>query len=90
MTNKEHLATLSSLEWVQRVDWLYHGFGKWYTDTPVAIMDWLEKEYKPVRPMQPNMPDVYWYYCPVCYTATIDKASKCYKCCTDFDWSDTP
>lgn len=88
MTNKEHLATLPSNEWVLRVDWLYHSFGKSYNDSFAAIMDWLEKEYKPVKPSRSNLPDERWYYCPVCYTATIVNEPKCYKCCTDFDWVD--
>ena len=86
MTNKEHLATLDAREWVQRVDWLYHLYGKAYTDTLSAIMDWLEKEYKPVKPMMSNLPDESWFYCPVCYTATLHGEPKCYKCCTDFVW----
>jgi len=88
MTNKEHLATLPSTEWVMRVDWLYHSFGKSYTDSLAAIMDWLEKEYKVVKPVPSNLPNESWYYCPVCYTATIVYEPKCYKCCTGFDWSD--
>lgn len=87
ITNKEHLATLPSTEWVMRVDWLYHSFGKAYTDSLAAIMDWLEEEYKVVKPSPSNLPNESWYYCPVCYTATIVNEPKCYKCCTDFDWS---
>lgn len=88
MTNKEHLAMLPPLEWVQRVDWLYHSYGKWYTDSWNAIMDWLEKQYAPAKPMPSNIPDESWYYCPVCYTATLENNPKCCKCCTDLDWSD--
>ena len=88
MTNKEHLATIESLAWVQRVDWLYHCYGKQYTDTWSAIIDWLEKEYTPVTPLMTNMPDETWYYCPVCYTATIKGEQKCFKCCTEFNWKE--
>ena len=59
MTNKEHIATLSSDEWVQRVEWLYHIYGKGYTQTLLAVKDWLDKEYTPVKP--------YHNICPVCY-----------------------
>lgn len=61
MTNKEHLATLTPNEWMWRVDWLFHQYGKAFTDTWPAIMDWLEKEYTPVTPMRPNDPDAVWY-----------------------------
>lgn len=47
MTNKEWLATLSAEEWWNTVyEWLFHVFSKQWTDSRMAIMDWLEKEHK--------------------------------------------
>lgn len=45
MTNKEWLATLSAEEWYQTIHWLYHVYGKRWTDTRLAILDWLEEEH---------------------------------------------
>ena len=87
MTNKEQLATIEPLAWVQRVDWLYHAYGKRYTDTWVAIADWLEQEYVPVKPLHTNAPGT-WYYCPICYMSVVKGDPKCYKCCTDLVWED--
>lgn len=47
MTNKEWLSTLPAHEWYQTIHWLYHVYGKRWTDTRLAIMDWLETERKP-------------------------------------------
>lgn len=78
MTNKEHLATLSSDEWVQRVEWLYHIYGKGFTQTLLAVKDWLDKEYKPVKP--------YHGVCPVCYLILVENDKKCRRCMTDIEW----
>ena len=43
MTNKEWLATLSPEEWYKTVHWLFHEYGKRYTDTYSAIIAWLEE-----------------------------------------------
>ena len=87
MTNKEHLATLSSDEWVQRVDWLYHIYGKGYTQSLFAIKEWLDKEYKAVKPVQTNLPYDSRTFCPVCYLLRVDGDKKCRRCMTDFELS---
>jgi len=79
MTNKEHLATLSSDEWVQRVEWLYHIYGKAFTHTLLAVKDWLDKEYEPVKPYQG--------VCPVCYLMLVEGDKKCRRCMTDIEWN---
>lgn len=45
MTNKEWLAALSAEEWYQTIHWLYYVYGKRWTDTRLAILDWLEEEH---------------------------------------------
>ena len=45
MTNKEWLATLSPNEWYKKVHWLFHEYGKRYTDTYLAVIEWLEEEH---------------------------------------------
>ena len=86
MTNKEHLATLSAEEWVQRVEWLYHIFGRGYTQSLLAIKNWLNCEYTKVKPMQSNTFPPY-YVCPVCYLNLINGDAKCPRCETDIDLS---
>lgn len=86
MTNKEHLAELSPQDWYSRVDWLFHRYSKWYTDSYVAILDWLEREYEPVKPLLPNVPDYMYKYCPVCYSPLFNHEKKCCLCGTDIDW----
>lgn len=50
MTNKEWLATLSPETWWDVVyEWLFHNYGKRWTDTRHAIIDWLEKEHTPIE-----------------------------------------
>lgn len=46
MTNKEYLSTLSNDEWFVLVDWLFHKYGMWYTNSRIAIIEWLDKEYE--------------------------------------------
>ena len=46
MTNREYLSTLSDEEWYQKVDWLFHKYGMWFTQTPTAIIEWLKQDYK--------------------------------------------
>ena len=86
MTNKEHLATLSSDEWVQRVEWLYHIYGRGYAHMLLAIENWLDKEYQPVKPILTNMPDDSLYVCPVCYLYLVNGDKKCRRCMTDINW----
>lgn len=45
MTNKEWLATLTAEEWYNKVDWLFHDYGKRYDNTWLAILAWLEEEH---------------------------------------------
>ena len=46
MTNKEWLATLSSEEWWNIVhEWLFHIYGKQWTDSRMAILAWLSEEH---------------------------------------------
>ena len=49
MTNKEWLTTLSKETWWEVVhEWLFHEYGMQWTDTRLAVMEWLEEEHKPV------------------------------------------
>lgn len=50
MTNQEWLATLSPEEWYQKIHWLYHVYGKQWTDTRSAILDWLVEEHNVILP----------------------------------------
>lgn len=50
MTNKEWLSTLSPKEWWDTIDWLYHVYGKRWTDSRLAIMDWLEEKHEDIQP----------------------------------------
>ena len=49
MTNKEYLSTLSNEDWHMQVDWLFHKYAMWYTDSRIAIIEWLDKEYNEVQ-----------------------------------------
>ena len=44
MTNQQWLATISPEEWLRIIDWLYHEYGKSFTDSETAIKEWLESE----------------------------------------------
>lgn len=49
MTNKEWIATLPKETWWDVVhEWLFHEYGMQWTDTRFAVMEWLEKEHKPI------------------------------------------
>ena len=84
MTNKEHLATLSANDWFDRIYWLYHSYGKFYTDSRAAIIHWLDEQYHSVTPITSN--DLMYYYCPVCFTPFYNREPVCYKCRTNLDW----
>ena len=86
MTNKEQLAILSPEQWWCRVDWLYHKYGKKFTDSAQAIMSWLEEEYKPVKPIEGNTLNSECFYCPVCYTIITDDSGYCHNCITEFNF----
>ena len=48
-SNKEWLATLPKETWWDVVhEWLFHEYGRQWTDTRIAVMDWLEEEHKPI------------------------------------------
>lgn len=47
MTNKEWLATLSPDRWYVAVHWLFHDYGKRYTDTYTAVVEWLDENFDP-------------------------------------------
>lgn len=44
MTNQEWLATVSPDEWMKTIDWLFHDYGKQWTDSYLAIKNWLTEE----------------------------------------------
>lgn len=46
MTNKEYLSTLSAEEWFIKIGWLFKVYGKSYTDSHIAIIEWLNKEHE--------------------------------------------
>ena len=47
MTNKQWLATLDAETWWSVVhDWLFPVYGKQWTESRLAIMDWLEEEHE--------------------------------------------
>lgn len=46
MTNKDWLATLSPEKWWETVEWLFHDYGRCYTDTRIVVIEWLNKEHK--------------------------------------------
>ena len=46
MNNKEYLSTVSAEEWYDVVQWLFHKYGKRYTESRGAIMEWLEMEHE--------------------------------------------
>jgi len=45
MTNKEYLSTLSNEDWHMLVDWLFHKYALRYTNSRIAIIEWLDKEH---------------------------------------------
>lgn len=46
MTNQQTLATLSAEEFYDKIMWLLHDYGKRYSDSRLAIIEWLQKEIK--------------------------------------------
>lgn len=44
MTNQEWLSSISPAECYKVMDWLFNVYGKQFTSTEVAIMQWLEEE----------------------------------------------
>lgn len=49
MTNKEWLATLSSEDCCRVIDWLWHEYGRGYTDTRRAVIEWLDMRHNVVE-----------------------------------------
>jgi hypothetical protein len=45
MTNKEYLLTLSDEECAKKIRWLWMHYSVWYTDSLLAVQDWLGKEH---------------------------------------------
>lgn len=45
MTNKEYLLTLSDKELAQKILWLAHCYGYKFTDSTLAIEQWLGEEH---------------------------------------------
>ena len=45
MTNQEYIAKLNPEELYLVIDWLMHDYGRNYTDTRCAVIEWLKKEY---------------------------------------------
>lgn len=46
MTNKQVMAQLPDEQFFAKIEWLLHDYGKNYTDTRLAVIDWLGKEAK--------------------------------------------
>lgn len=46
MTNKQVMAQLPDEQFFAKIEWLLHDYGKNYTDTRSAVIDWLGKEAK--------------------------------------------
>lgn len=49
MTNKEYLSTLSNEDWHMLVDWLFHKYALRFTNSRIAIIEWLDKEHNEIR-----------------------------------------
>lgn len=45
MTNKEYLLTLSDRECAEKIMWLWLQYSLGYTESLLAVQDWLGKEY---------------------------------------------
>ena len=43
-TNQQMLATISAAEFLAKIEWLFHDYGKRYADSNLAIMEWLDSE----------------------------------------------
>ena len=46
MTNQQWLATISQEEWLNKIYWLYHIYGKRFDDTRLAVKEWLIQEHE--------------------------------------------
>ena len=44
MTNKEKLCSLDSYEAMEMIFWLVLEYGSWYTNSRLAVQEWLDKE----------------------------------------------
>lgn len=88
MTNKEHLSTLDAESWWKRVDWLYHIYGKSFNNTRLAVIEWVDKEYKPVKPMRMNHNGTTLCYCSICCSPIFKNTEQCPQCLTDVDWTE--
>ena len=45
MTNKQYLLTLSDKECAEKIRWLWAHYSLCYTDSLLAVQDWLGEEY---------------------------------------------
>lgn len=46
MSNKEWLATLTAEEWWETIHRIFYDYGRRWTDTRLAVLDWLEEEHR--------------------------------------------
>lgn len=46
MTNKEWMATLTAEEFYDMIGWLTRVYSKQFTDSRLAIIEWLDKEHE--------------------------------------------
>lgn len=46
MTNKEWMATLTAEEFYDTMEWLIRVYSKQFTDSRLAIIEWLDKEHE--------------------------------------------
>ena len=44
ITNQKNLLTLTAEEFYDKIMWLLHDYGKRYTDSRIAIVEWLDSE----------------------------------------------
>lgn len=44
ITNQEKLSTITAEEFYDKIWWLLHEYGKRYTDSRLAIIEWLQAE----------------------------------------------
>lgn len=46
ITNQEWLSHISPEDWVRVIHWLYHDYGKRFTDSEGAILKWLRQDMR--------------------------------------------
>lgn len=46
ITNQEWLAHIAPEDWVRVIHWLYHDYGKRFTDSEGAILKWLRQDMR--------------------------------------------